>query len=283
MACYGIHAVPDDKSAAGKKKSGNANDLKRLEKLINDLAIEHIPHQYEKKKDWGKQKERWDGLHIQLKDFKLKTKRRKKMVNHGTWKKYSASLVDPNNRLRFHLNSINKNSKGQAVVNVSVEADLNLSGRISEWVKGVQLFSISAEGKASVRLDVVLTLGTRLDLKNLPPDLYLEPVVNSANLTVKEFRIKRISKLGGEVAQQVGRSVRKTLDDKIEEYETKLVTKMNRSISKKKGDLKLSVAELVDSEWSKFEKYLIPEDENTDKESNPSSAAKQKPSPIKLP
>ena len=71
------------------------SDLRAMESLINDLAKQFIPHRYEKKKDWGSQSERWDGLHVQLKGLRLKTKRRKKLVNHGTWKIYSAELSDP--------------------------------------------------------------------------------------------------------------------------------------------------------------------------------------------
>lgn len=266
----GVHHLPsvnplDEKndSTAPVRNESNGRDIQRLEKLINDLAIEHIPHEYARKKGWGNQKDRWDGLHIQLKDFKLKTKRRKKLVNHGTWKAYSAELVDPENRLKFHLNSIRKNENGKVEISLSVVADLKLFGRLAEWFNGVQLFSISVDAKASVQLDVLAVLGTRLDFSNLPPDLFLDPEIKKANLSVKEFRIKRISKVGGEIAQQVGRGAREILDDKIEEYETKLVTKLNKSIAKKKDKLKLSISELVDSEWSRFEQYLIPENEES--------------------
>lgn len=262
---------PTEVAPANPMKNGAAttaadrvdrSDLRRLETLINDLAREHIPHQYSKTKDWGQQAERWDGLHIQLKDFQLKTKRRKKLVNHGTWKKYSAELADAPQSLKFRLNSIEKDDRDRIAVRLSVIADLKLFGRIAEWVKGVQLFSISVQATATVQLDLHLTLATRLDFSHIPPDLHLDPVIQGADLTVTQFQIQRISKVGGEVAQQVGRGVRQVLDDKIEEYEAKLVSKMNASIAKKKDSLKLSVAELVDSEWSKFQDYLLPDDES---------------------
>ena len=115
----------------------------------------------EKEKEWGRQSERWDGLHIQLKDFKLKTKRRKKLVNHGDWKKYSAELIDPKSRLKIRLNSVKKSKLGNANINLEIEADLKLFGRYSKWVKGVQLFSLSADALATVVLQVNLEI--RLD------------------------------------------------------------------------------------------------------------------------
>lgn len=246
--------------AQEQKAAVAKSDLREMESLINDLAKQFIPHKYEKKKDWGAQSERWDGLHVQLKGLRVKTKRRKKLVNHGTWKMYSAELSDPKNGLRFSLNSIKKDANGNADIDLSVTADLILFGRIAEWVKGVQLFSVSADAIANVTLNVQTTVGATLDFSHLPPDFLLEPKVNSAKLTVNEFRVVRVSKAGGEFAQQVGRGARKILDGKISEQEVKLVDKMNKSIAKKKDKLRLSVKELIDSEWSKIAGDYVPLD-----------------------
>jgi hypothetical protein len=254
--------IPLSISAQDQTTAVAKSDLRAMESLINDLAKQFIPHRYEKKKDWGSQSERWDGLHVQLKGLRLKTKRRKKLVNHGTWKIYSAELSDPKKGLRFSLNSIKKDAKGNAEIDLSVTADLKLFGRISEWVKGVQLFSVSADAIANVTLNVQTTVGATLDFSHLPPDFLLDPKVNSAKLTVNEFRVLRVSKAGGEFAQQVGRGARKILDDKISEQEVKLVDKMNKSIAKKKDKLRLSVKELIDSEWSKIAGDYVPLDEN---------------------
>jgi hypothetical protein len=221
-----------------------------LEILIRDLARDHIPHRYEKKSGWGDQVERWDGLHVQLKGLRLLTKRRKKMVNHGTWKKYSAELVDPDRDFQFRLNSLRKNANGKWIVHFSVRAELRLFGRLSEWIKGVQLISVSVDAQANVTLDVMALVGSRLDFSKVPPDLFLEPRVSQAKLTVNRFRVDRVSKAGGEIAQQVGRGVRAILDDKIGRYQEKLVEKMNLSLERKRDDLKLSLSELVDSSWS---------------------------------
>lgn len=249
---------PDEKKTADPKLTVGKSDLRAMESLVNDLAKQFIPHKYEKNKDWGMQAERWDGLHVQLKGLRLKTKRRKKMVNHGTWKMYSAELTDPKNGLQFKLNSIKKDASGNAKIDLSVTADLKLFGRVAEWVKGVQLFSVSADATANITLNVKTTVGAKLDFSHLPPDFLLEPKVDSAKLFVNEFRVLRVSKAGGEIAQQVGRGARKILDGKIEEQEIKLVAKMNKSIAKKKDELRLSVKELIDSEWSKIAGDYVP-------------------------
>lgn len=258
-----ITRAAESSASKKRKRETEAENIRQIERLVHELAKEHIPHHYVEKKGWGKQSPRWDGVKIQLKRFQLKTKRRTKMVNHGTWKMYSAELLDPRAGFQFKLNSITRNAKGQPVIDMTIIADLKLHGRIAEWYKGVQLIAITAEGNANVSLNLVTTIGTRLDLSRIPPDIHLEPVVDRAQLRVHEFQIRRVGNIGGEVANQVERAVRKILDQKVEKYQQKLVTKLNQSIEKNRSKLKLSVGELVDSRWSRFQKYVLPD--KTDK------------------
>lgn len=264
-----IVAIPDGRQLVAESKqigfernhsSGRVEDtdLREIEALVNKLARSFIPHQFEKKKNWGNQTERWDGLHIQLKGLKLKTKRRKKLVNHGTWSVYNATLRNPMQDVTFDLHSIKKNADGKIKVDLSATADLQLFGRMSKWVKGVQLVSISADATAKVCLRIQMTLATKMDFSNLPPDLLLDPTVDDAQLKINQFKVLRISKAGGELAQQVTKSVHGILQEKIREQEKKLVAKMNQSIAKEKEDLRLSVTEILNSEWSKLANSLLP-------------------------
>ena len=62
---------------------GDFNDL------ITDIILDNIPHQYEDKDDWGRQKQIVSGLKVWRDGLKIKTKRRRKNVNHGTWTRYT--------------------------------------------------------------------------------------------------------------------------------------------------------------------------------------------------
>ena len=53
---------------------------------------------------------------------------------------------------------------------------------------------------------------THIDVKNFPPDLIFSPTITDAEITIEEFRLDRVSKLGGEVAQQLTRRARKELE-----------------------------------------------------------------------
>jgi len=81
------------------------DDAKQLDEFLTGLALDSMPVRYVEDKDWGKQKERWDGVKVSFKNGRLRTKRRKKLVNHGTWDRYEVSLVDPENSFAVQLNN----------------------------------------------------------------------------------------------------------------------------------------------------------------------------------
>ncbi|MEL7498043.1 MAG: hypothetical protein AAFN77_10560 [Planctomycetota bacterium] len=229
-----------------------------LNRLVTQLVLDSIPHTFVEDKDWGKQASRWDGVSIRREGLRLKTKRKTKAVNHGTWKKYSVELVDPKKTFSIEIKQLESLADEKVGFEIHALAELNVDARQSKWVKGVQLYSLSANGHARValKLDIELTMAT--DAQKFPPDLLLQPVVKDAELEIEEFRIDRVSKAGGEFAQQVSKAARSELDQRIEREEAKLVEKANKKISEKQDSLRISFSEALESEWFKTAKEVLP-------------------------
>lgn len=227
-------------------------EVEQLDQFLTDLALENMPLEYTDEKDWGQQDERWDGVRVYLKDGKIRTKRRKKTVNHGTWKRYSASLLDPDEQFSVQLDNFKEVGDRSTAFDVIVSARIKIEGRQAKWVKGVQLYSISADGKADLRLTVSVELKSTLDITKFPPDLILEPSISEADIELIDFQIDRVSKAGGEFAQQLTKAVRKTVDKKIAASEQKLVTKMNAKIEANRDRLTLSAQEAMKSKWAQL-------------------------------
>lgn len=231
-----------------------------LNRLITQLVLKHMPHSYTRDKEWGKQDERWDGIKWKRDGWRVKTKRRKKLVNHGTWKKYTASLADPKNQFDVTMTNIRQTADHKLAFRLTFTSRLKLHARQSKWVKGVQMYSLSADGKASVRLAIDIRLGISLDTKQFPPDVIFTPEAAAADIQVDEFRIDRISKLGGEFAQQITRLARKEMDQEIAEKEVKLVSKINGEINDHRDDLRLSLSEALGSKWAEKAQPYLPSD-----------------------
>ena len=123
--------VPEPNLAAPAKTDSD------LDRLITKLVLESIPHTFTDTKKWGQQAERFDGFKRERNGLKLRVSKRKKMVNHGDWKKYSVSLRDTEEKFAIAVKDMRELPNNSVGFNVEFLADLNVSGRQSKWVKGV--------------------------------------------------------------------------------------------------------------------------------------------------
>jgi hypothetical protein len=217
-----------------------------------DLVRAQLPDHYEKKKNWGHQARALDGLSIQLKDGKLKTHRKYKQANDGSWQMYRIDLVDPEEKFDIRVANLRSLDDGRVGMQITAVASVKASGRQALWEQGVQIYSVSAEADARVRLTAETAVATQLDPTKLPPDVYLKPEVTAAKVEILEFKLRRISDLDGPLVRTLSRTVRKELEDKLAEDNAKLVAKLNKAIDKQEKKLKLSAADLVKLNWDKF-------------------------------
>ena len=231
-------------------------DAKQLDEFLTQLALDSMPVRYVEDKDWGKQSERWDGVKVSFKNGRLRTKRRKKLVNHGTWDRYEVSLVDPENSFSVQMNNFKETDTDRVTFDVIITAKVDVMARQAKWVKGMQLYSISADGSADVQLAISASLGSRMDVSKFPPDITFDPRIEDAKIKLANFRIDRVSKAGGEFAQQVTRIVKSKLDEKIASKEDKLVDKLNAKIEKSRDRLTLSAHDALKSKWAQAAQKL---------------------------
>lgn len=242
--------MPDEKdfSHAGKNIDG----------VLTRIALDSLPSKYEDVKNWGDQAKRWDGIKWRREGLKLESSRRWKMVNHGTWNKYSATMRNPKEEFSLQIMNMHETDDEKIAFEIHLAAHLNIDARQSKWVKGVQLYSVNAQGHAKVRLQVAIEMDVRMGVSKFPPDIVLIPRAKTAKLQFDEFRIDRISKVGGEFAQQITRHARSKLDEKVEEQEQKIVVKINKQLEKKQDEFRLSIADALKSRWTKPISGILP-------------------------
>ena len=219
--------------------------------LMQRIVREHVPTRYVQDKDWGKTDKRWDGLKVQRNGWlRVTTRRRWKEVNHGTWKRYEITQIDPNENLTLQIDNVRDAGKGKVGFDVSVTSKLHVHGRTANWAKGVQLYSVSADADAQVQMRLSCEVGMKLDILKFPPDVVLIPEVTRADLDVTDFQLQSVSKLEGPVVKQFSKSVHSFLLDKIEEKRDQLPKKINRQIAKNEDKMRLSFADFASKKWS---------------------------------
>jgi len=193
---------------------------------LRQMVLRHLPERYIDDKKWNRTQE-----------VKTLIPRSKPWVTkHGTWKKYEITPVAPDENLAIRLVQMRSGEDG--VIRFTLECDsvLDLDVRQAKWVRGVQLYSLNIDATADFTIALACQLKLKFDLSKTPT-LIVVPVIESTEITIHDFRIHRISKVGGELAQQVTRAVRDWLDSHAQENQRKITAAINKQIAKKQDKL----------------------------------------------
>ena len=225
------------------------DSLGEMHKLLTDIVRSNIPHTYEDTSKWGMTSERWDGLHLRLDGLRLKTKRRKKVVNDGDWQMYRISLIDPREQFSIRVWNVHGQPDGRIGFECSVAARVHAFGRTSQWVKGVQLYSFGVDADANLTLYIRGSVGLKFDITKAPPDVLLDPHVSRALVHLDHFELERLSNLRGDAAEQLGRSLREVIESQVAKNNNELAGRLNREIEKNRDDLRLSLHDVLASKW----------------------------------
>lgn len=247
-------------AVSGHEKNVPVDAGEKIDALITKMVLQNIPHQFREDKDWGGQQLRWNGVDVRFDGLKIKTHRKKKRVNHGTWKKYEVSLLNPAEQFSIAVKNMRESHDGKMAFDVHVIAQLKIDGRQAKWIKGVQVFNVSVDGKTKVKLVTTIELRTLMDMTKFPPDLVFRPQATAVKISLTDFRIDRISKLGGEVTQQISRLARRSIEDKLTSQEAKTLKKINEQFAGNADKLRLSLHDAMSTKWSAAAAKFMPAD-----------------------
>lgn len=217
-----------------------------FQEFVTAIVREQLPDHYEKTRNWGQTTRIWAGWKLERDGLRLETRRRYRDVNDGPWQKYRIEVIHPEKHFHVTLSNI-RQAENKILGDVSVEARLHAFGRHSQWERGVQLISVSADATARVRLQAQVELTTGIDAAKFPPDLLLSPRVTAANLEILDFRLDRVSDFDGPLVKSLSSTVREILEEKLAEKRHKLVEKMNKSLAKRRDKFRLSASEWIES------------------------------------
>lgn len=234
---------PANAQAANDNNLASPQVVAWLQQIIRD----NLPEVYEDTRKWDLQKEVWDGVDFSRDGMKVKTKRKHKLVNHGTWTRYRLQMVEPDKNLKIVFHQLEVAEDSKVHFNVSVEMVLDIFGRLSQWVRDVQMVSLSANADAVCRLNIQGTVAFQLNPLRFPPDVRIQPHVDAASVEIAQFKVRRISQLGGPLAEQLGNGLRHALENKLEDSNERLPEKMNKQLAKHADRMQFSAQDWLQS------------------------------------
>lgn len=224
-----------------------------LSSFIEQLIRDQLREEYVDDDDWGKTRRVTVGHTITGKPFRWELEPRKKVVNDGLWEKYTVRLVDPDEHLNVRVNRLEMQG-GKVVFALSLSAKLDGDARLERWRQGVKMLNSHVEAVATVDIELAGEIGIRMTTGNgALPAVALEPAMTDVDIKLKKFKLKRISKLDGGLAHDLGDSLKDTLQQELNRREPKIVAKLNKSIDKRKDQLVLSADQFAKSGWDKLQ------------------------------
>ena len=219
--------------------------------LMQRVVRENVPDKFVREKDWDKTDRRWDGVHLKRRGLlDWSTKRKWKEVNHGTWKRYENTQIDPEENLTMRIENVRDAGAGHIGFDIRLTSKLHAFGRFAKWTKGVQIYNVSVDVDAGVELRMECSVGTKLDIRKFPPDVILTPTATRADLVVTDFELQKVSKLRGPMVRELSGSVHRVLLDRIEKKRKDLPAKINRQIEKNQDKMRLSLSDFATSKWN---------------------------------
>ncbi|MEM9644522.1 MAG: hypothetical protein AAF989_05980 [Planctomycetota bacterium] len=231
---------------------------------LADLALTKLPASYKGDKDWGRQKQVWAGVDMKRDGLKLRTHRKYRDVNHGRWFRYEVTPRPhavsptaagppggaPQSSVNLEILRV-RQSDDAWLIDASVNAPLDFTTQVQRWNLGLKWYSVSTNGDMRVRVNLTVKVRFTTDYQELPPALVIDPEVVDAKLVLEQFDIDRVSKIGGEVAEEIGVVVERNLKRFwIDKLNDKLSSKLNRSIDKHRDDLRLSLTSYFEGIWN---------------------------------
>gem|GEM_PF-1278222 len=207
--------------------------------FLRSIILLLIPRTFDDSDDWGRETRIQSGLDIDFDDGRIRTNRRWKHVNHGSWLQGSGELLTPEETLQLKATQLASTNGDSRRYRIQTAAKLRIIGRQQQWNYGMRLWSISADAIADVRLDVDLEVRTQIFSSDSGPRLRFLPKITRANARLDDFSLRRISHSKGTVVREMGDWLKELIDLRIRKENRDLADRINQALQRKPERLEI--------------------------------------------
>ena len=201
--------------------------------FLRGMALVLLPETYSDDDDWGKEKRIQSGLNIERDGLKIHTSRRWKNVNHGTWRRVDAKLIDPEERFKLAVSLLPREEQSVPRYRIRTSMRLNTTGRQQGWSLGAKLYSISAEAWADVSVEVDVRFRSEVTKTDDGSKLRVLPYVERSRVRLEGFSLRRISHAKGSAVRGYGDALEGLIRRAVRKKGDKLAAKVNSKVQKK--------------------------------------------------
>jgi len=120
----------------------------------------------------------------------------------------------------------------------------------------VHIIALQMESDARVQIDLTGEVGMQIALVNGSPGMTVRPQINSAQLKLADFHLRRVSNAHGPLIRELGDGLRRVIEEEVNGPQ--LTAKLNQAIDKKRDRLTFTTADLLKTSWSPLTNVAAP-------------------------
>ena len=220
-----------------------------IEKMLSDVALTILPQTISNNQNWGATREITTGLKMDLDGFRLRTKRNRKKVNHGSWRKLSAK--SNSGKPYAVITQIKQVNSNKVSFVATFKSSLTASGEMQEWNRGVRYRTATAHGSAKVSLVAKCSLTWKAVAGTSPQIVQVYPGVESAQLKVNDYDGERLNRFFNPTVASLNSDLEAMVRNHVKKNTRGAAQKMNRHFKSRQGQLRMYFSDLQNSKWGR--------------------------------
>ena len=174
-------------SPSAQSPAGTSVATQAISQFAAGLIADAIPREYARTKDWGRTRQITTGVRSSGNFFDFDIHRKKSNVNHGVWKSYRVTLIEPEKNLNVKIENLRQQADGSIALTLFITAKLHGWARTKIYDNGLHIISLEAEGDTTVRLwlDTQIAIEPAVGKSSFPasPSTRTSPIHASSSMT----------------------------------------------------------------------------------------------------
>ena len=196
--------------------------------LLKIVLLECLSDEIVDERHWGKTRKRWDGFDI----YDWEISKKNKIVNHGFWRRYKASLVRPEETLKIELTQEKPLKDGTIPFVVRLVLRARCEATFARWNYGVKGINGTMETHAILKLRLVLHTNptVKFSLDSPLPKLDLRPTVESVDIRLSDLDLERVGVFDGRLIELIGDGSRGAIENLVQRQEKTILRKLRERL-----------------------------------------------------
>jgi len=209
--------------------------------IAREVALNVIPANYRDDRHWNKTEKVASGVKVKTKGGQVRFEQREKKVDHGFWRRFSMSLLNPDRTLGIEIRNVRKTPDGGTRFDFFITVRARCETQFALWTWGVKGINGTVESDVTVQalLDCSFRVNPEFNDGSILPTFALQPEFHRLDLKLTDVDTRKIGLLGGWVAEELGNGTRKAFEDLLQSQEKPLLERIRKSVRKNQDRLRL--------------------------------------------